>query len=58
MKMEALITKTVSISFHEASYSGELKKGNYILIPYSAEQSEKSYQFFVLDFFVENEKNI
>ena len=54
MKMDALVTKTVSTSLYEASYSGELKKGNYILIPYSVAQSEKSYQFFILDFFVEN----
>lgn len=39
MKMDTLIAKTMSSSLNEASFSGELRQGNYILIPYCTEQS-------------------
>ena len=53
MKMDVLLTKTKSNDLNEATYSGELLKGNYILIPYCTKQSKKSYQFYTLDFLIE-----
>lgn len=50
--MDWLIVKTKSVDFGEAMYSAEIGRGNYILIPYSTQQSTKEYQFYVLDFIV------
>ena len=58
MKMDVLVAKTKSNDLNGASYSGELMKGNYILIPYCTKQSETSYQFYVADFIIEREENI
>lgn len=58
MKMDWLITKTKSTDLQQASYCNQLAKGHYILIPYTTEQSDISYQFYTIDFFVENESSL
>ena len=57
INLDKLITTVRSTLLNEASYTGYLEKGSYMLLPFTHKRSEDSYVFLKLEIYTNNADN-
>lgn len=58
INLDKLVCTVRSTMANQASYAGNLEKGSYVLIPFSAKKSEDSFVFMKLEVFIKEKDGL